>query len=179
MTVRAKFTGAKELEAALRDLGSKATAKRVAVRALTRAAEPIRDKAIQNAPDDPKSGLGKYLRESIKIGKKAGQSRGFKRSMAGGDTAEVWVGIDGNVLPAKAPKTERRRNRKGGGSSGGGVAAYSIFVEKGTSSMAPQPFMEPAWHSEKMTAFNRLGADLWAEIDKAAARQARKKAKGG
>lgn len=178
--MKVKFSGGLQLEAALRDLGDKAAAKRASERALKRAAEPIRERAVQLAPDDPASGVGKYLRESIKVGQKqpgGKASRLFRRSERGKDTAEVWVGIDGNVLPAQAPKTSRRRKRKGGGASGGGVAAYSMFIEFGTSSMPAQPYMAPAWEEKKQEALDRIAADLWDEISKTAARQARKRAK--
>ncbi len=175
-----KFQGGLQLEAALKELGDKGAAKRTSERALSRAATPIRDRAVELAPDDPATGLGKFLRESIKIGQKqpgGKASRLFRRGERGKDTAEVWVGIDDSVKPAQAPKTARRRKRKAGGASGGGVGAYSIFIEMGTSSMAAQPYMRPAWEEKKQEAFDRLAADLWDEISKTAARQARKRAK--
>jgi hypothetical protein len=40
--------------------------------------------------------------------------------------------------------------------------------------MPAQPFLRPAWDAGKRGVLNEFGRLLWAEIDKAAKRQARK-----
>lgn len=176
------FGGGKELEAALRELADPAARRRTATRALTRGAEIIRDEAKVLAPDGPATGPGKYLRDSIKVGKRAEVSirnRQFRASKAGQQMVEMYVGIDPTVKPQEAPKTKARRKRSGGGSSGGAVAAYSIFVEHGTSSMKAQPYMRPAFEAKKGEVLDQIGGILGEEIAKTAARAARKKARKG
>ena len=52
-----------------------------------------------------------------------------------------------------------------------------IWQEFGTSQHGAQPFMRPVWDSDKEGLLEHLGRDLWAEIKKAADRQAKKQAK--
>lgn len=160
------FKGGKELEAALRDLGKRATAKNVAKRALVKAAEPIRDKAKSLAPDDPATGAGKYLRDSIKAAP-------GKRSR--GDRVWALVGIDAEVDPAKY--VDRKSGR--GDYRDPGVAGVSVMMEFGVpaKNIPAQPFMRHAWESEKSRTPDRIAAELRSEIDKSAARAARKKAR--
>ena len=166
------FEGGKALEAALRRIGKEATARNIGTRALKIAAEPIADAARRNAPEDKG-----FLRESIKIATKANMGRG-RALRSRGDTVYAFIGIDGSVLPPKDAKTKRNRRKSRFLQAGGGVAAYSIFVEYGSASMAPQPYMRPAFDGEKENAVKRLGPALWEEIEKAAARAAKKAAKG-
>jgi len=178
MTTRVDFEGGRELEAALESLGERGAIRRTATRALEKAAEVIRDEAIRLAPDSPKSGPGKYLRESIKIGRRAETKGGrqFRRT-SGQDQIEVYVGIDGSVLPAKEPESDERRRRAGGGSSGGAVAFYSQAIELGLGSTPAQPYLRPAYDNKKQEALDELKPILWEEIRKTAERQARKSAR--
>lgn len=176
------FGGGQELEQALREIADVGARRRAAERALRRGAEIIRDEAKILAPDAPESGPGRYLREAIKVGKRADMSvrnRQFRASQAGRQMVEIYVGIDGSVLPPREPKTDRRRRRSGGGSSGGAVAAYSIFVEHGTSSMKAQPYMRPAFDRTRDQVLSEIGGMLGDEIAKTAARAARKAARKG
>ena len=166
------FEGGKALEAALRRIGKEATARNIGTRALKLAAEPIADEARRNAPRDKG-----FLQESIKIGTKANMGRG-RALRSSGDRVYVFIGIDGSVLPPKEAKTKRNKRKTRFLQAGGGVAAYSIAVENGTVSMAPQPYMRPAFDGQKENAVKRLGPALWEEIEKAAARAAKKAAKG-
>lgn len=52
-----------------------------------------------------------------------------------------------------------------------------LMNEYGTVNMAAQPFMRPAWDAGKDGALRAIGDDLGSEIEKAAARQARKAAR--
>jgi hypothetical protein len=45
---------------------------------------------------------------------------------------------------------------------------------KSTGSVAPHPFMRPAFESEKQGTLDRLGVLIWKQIEKAAKRLARK-----
>jgi HK97 gp10 family phage protein len=147
--VKVEFKGGKELEAALRDLGKKATAKNVARRALRLAAQPIRDEWERLAPEDEGD-----LKLSIKIGKAISsfQSRGNR-----GDVVTEFIGID-----------ESQDAR---------LHIYAEVMEFGDGTHKAQPAGRPAWEGKKMEAFDRLADDLRSEIDKAAQRAARKAAK--
>ena len=52
-----------------------------------------------------------------------------------------------------------------------------IWQEFGTVNQPPQPFMRPAWDGGKDALLDGIADDLWAEISKAAARQAKKAAR--
>ncbi len=176
--MKVEFKGGKEFEAALKLLGSAVSARRVGEQLLTNAAEPVRAEAVMLAPDDPTTGPGKYLRDSIKISlnkASSAASRNFRRNtLAGQRLVEVYIGIDGSVKPAAAPKTARRRKRKAGGVSGGGVGAYSIFQEFGTSSTPAHPFMTPAWEAKQGEALSIIQAQIGDVVAKAAARSAKR-----
>ncbi len=172
--MKVEFSGGKALQAKLKALGNVEAARAAGTKVLTNAAALVRDEAVLLAPDDPATGLGLYLKASIKVGpRKDGSAASrsfFRNTMAGRRLVEVYIGIDSSVKPPKGPKTDRRRKRKGGGSSGGGVAAYSIFQEMGTSSMPAHPFMTPAWEAKQGNVLVSIAAQLWTEIAKAAAK---------
>lgn len=163
--MKARFKGSREIEAALREIGSKAIARNVGKRSLLKAAEPIRDKAKQLAPDDPATGAGRFLSESIK----AAPSRRNR-----GDRVWALVGIDSSVDPAV------ERPRQGGGTyRDPGVAGVAVIQEFGApgANVPAQPFMRPAWEAERAATPGRAAAELWSEIEKVALRAARKRAK--
>lgn len=60
----------------------------------------------------------------------------------------------------------------------GTAKGYSVPQEFGTVDHAAQPFMRPAWDQNKDKALKIIGDELGNEIEKAAARRARKLAKG-
>lgn len=60
----------------------------------------------------------------------------------------------------------------------GTASGHGIPQEFGTVDHAAQPFMRPAWDANQNGALKIIGDDLGNEIEKAAARRARKLAKG-
>lgn len=142
------FAGGRELEEALSELGSRSVSKRTAERALKKAAEPIRDKWVQLAPDDSGD-----LKRSIKIGRAV---KGIQRQLPG-EVAATFVGID---------ESENRR-----------LHIYAEVQEFGNESNPAQPAGRPAWESQKGVALARLADDLRDEIEKTRARAARKAAR--
>ncbi len=167
--VKFDFKGGKELQAAFAALGDKEMLRRMGLGALDRGAEPIRDDAIDRAAED--KGV---LKRAIKIGENK-LGRKFQRW----DKLFRWVGIDSKVKSprlAKKKRTKRGRRRLARGS---GVAAYSIFVEKGTSDTRAQPFMRPAYESKKHEAVRRIGVELWRAIDIVGRRRAKLAARLG
>lgn len=164
--MKVSITGGREIEAALRELGSKVTAKNVGRRGLLNAAAPIRDMAKMLAPDDPATGSNKFLKESIK----AVPGRRNR-----GDRVWAIVGIDASVDPA------RNVPRKSGGGSyrDPGVAGVSVIQEFGApgAHVPPRPFMRPSWEANKAATPQRIADEVKVEVEKAAARAARKRAK--
>lgn len=167
-----KISGLRELEKELAGLKDKPTMRRVGLRAVQKAAEVIRDEAKRLAPDDPETGLGNYLVESIKVGKAGGQAQSRANS---GTRVSTFVGIDGSVKPSTPSK--RRKTRKGTGKPGGGVAAYSIFTEMGTATHKAKPYMRPAFEAKKGEAAEGMADILRDEIIKTKGRAARRAAK--
>jgi hypothetical protein len=151
-----KFEGGRELEAALRELGDKGRMRRAATAALKQAIEPVATLAAELAPKDDG-----YLSQSIRIGNPAG---GIKQ---GGDIVEVFVGVDTSV--AAGDTTPAR------------LAVYANVREIG----APErndpatPYLRPAADVELPKSVERLKPLLAAEIEKSAARLARKRARAG
>ena len=148
MTVR--LEGFRELEAALNDL-PKATGRNVLRRVAKGALAPMADKAKSMAPVD-----GGELRESIKLSEKR-----TKRVVR-----ENRFDRNGGLAMAMGPV------------SGNGVLNYASFVEFGTADARAQPFMRPAFDGGKHEALEYIKANLGKEISKAAARLAKKAAKG-
>lgn len=143
-----KFEGGKELEAALMALSSKVTARNIGTRALKKAADPIAAKARILAPKDEHD-----LEQSIKVGKAIAA---FQRDGNRGDYIATFVGIDESI--------DRR------------LHIYAAEQEHGNPArgLEAQPYMRPAWDSEKTKAVDRIAPELWNEIVAANARAARK-----
>jgi HK97 gp10 family phage protein len=86
------------------------------------------------------------------------------------------------AVSTKLSKRARRGHRKLSPNAvevfvGPFAAPRSIAQEFGTIDHAPQPFMRPAWDKHQDSVLEGIGEAMWAEIKKAAARQARKAAK--
>ena len=149
-----KIEGLRELEAALADL-PKATGKNVLKRVLLNRGQPIADAMRSMAPDDPATG-GNDLRSSIAVGTKlSSRQAGLHRKMFKDDKAAVEVFVGAGPLP------------------------QAHLQEFGTVHHGPQPFARPAWDEGQSAVLDGIAADLWAEIEKAAKRLAKKRAKAG
>ena len=155
--VSLKIVGGVQAEAALRELGDWQFIRRAAMEALRGGAIPIRDTAKRNAPKDQL-----HLEQSIKA--KPGRSR----------DGILWyeIGIDPSVQPAMivARKTGRGTYRDPG------VAGNALIQELGTPQMPANPFMTPAWDTEKGATTGRVVASLGPAVEKQAAKIARKAA---
>tara|TARA_R110000868_G_scaffold25149_3_gene98218 strand:+ start:2306 stop:2806 length:501 start_codon:yes stop_codon:yes gene_type:complete len=163
-----KLEGFKELETALAEIEKKATAKGVMRRALKKAAQPVVDAAIGFAPEGPTGNLKKSITISTKLSKR--QAAKNRKLVADGKAAvEMFIGPDYNVAGRHAHLVEFGT----GPHINGGTFAGS--QHPGT---APQPFMRPAWDAEGRKTLDRLGKEMWSEIEKTAARAAKKAARG-
>jgi HK97 gp10 family phage protein len=164
--MKIKIEGLQEIQAALQDL-SKATAKNVVKRVLLKRAQPIVEAARTRAP--VRTGR---LRDSI-----IAQARGGNAGKAAFAKA-----MQGGASRAEAGKAAREANRATGstvevviGPHDG--AFYASLVEFGTEHSSPKPFMRPAWDAGKIKILDGVGDDMWAEIEKTLARQAKRLAK--
>lgn len=164
MAQTVRVEGLRELEAALKDL-SKATGKSVLRRVLLKRAEPVAAAARAMAPDDPDTG-GYDLRKSITVGTKLSRRQAsLNRAATGGGarmTAEGFRSDPKNSVEVFV---------------GAGPVPHAHLQEFGTVNHGPQPFMRPAWDANKNGVLAGLKDDLWAEIEKAAKRLAKKAAK--
>lgn len=177
MTVQVE--GFRELEAALAQIEKKATAKAVMRRALRNAALPVAEKANSMAQIGPTGRLSDSVIVGTKVKNEAGKVAYAKVMGAGGTKGDALA----------AMKSARKGNSTVEMFIGPVVQAfYARFVEFGTApringgkfagtqhpGTAPQPFMRPAWDSEQQATLDRIGAEMWSEIRKSAARAAKR-----
>lgn len=127
----------------------KATRRNVLRRVLLRRAQPVANLASQLAPH--RTGM---LAFSIAVGTQL-----TRRQRRGARINEVEVYI--------------------GPSAGLGTLYYASFEEFGSLDNAAHPFMRPAWDAEKAQVLTLIGRDLGEEVERAAARLARKAARAG
>lgn len=164
MPITIKVEGLQELKAALDEL-PKATARNVQRRVLLNRAQPIVAAAKAKVP--VRTGA---LRDAIRVtttrprGHKAASSRAFAKVR----------GMGGSVTAARAAAKEA------------GASAVEVFVgpvgrlpqagqqEWGNRNHPPHPYLRPAWDEGKEALQAGIKADTWAEIQKAAARRAKK-----
>ena len=152
------LNGFKELDAALGQIEKQTTRRSVAIRSLTVAAEPMRATIERLAPRDKGT-----LHKSIAIAPRAAKGLGRKTKRGGsggefGDEVEVFIGLDTAADPA--------------------VNIYGPSSEFGFGHQPLDPFFRPGYDAEVVPTIARIGAALKADIEKTAARAARKKARG-
>ncbi len=169
--ISVSVSGLSDLDRALGNL-SKATARNVLTRTLTKAAEPIRDEAKRLAP--VKTGK---LRDSIMISAKVKNKVGNAEY-----SAAMRAGLGKEA--ARSALLAARKAGKGTGSfaevyvgpaRGAGVIRYAHIVEFGSIDTAMQPYMRPAWDSTKDQALALIKDELASQIMAAARRVGRSK----
>jgi len=150
--VKFRIEGLKELDKALGQL-PRATGKNVLRRVARKALEPIIADAKTKAPE----GFTGRLRDSLAVSTKLSRSqKALHKEMFASEksSVEMFAGAGAHLFVPQA-----------------------VMQEFGTVNHGPQPFLRPAWDGGKMGALNSIKKDLAAEIKKAAARVARKKAR--
>ncbi|XQZ45688.1 HK97 gp10 family phage protein [Paracoccus yeei] len=185
-SVTFRMEGFKELEAALMRLEKQATRKTVVRNTLKKAGVPIKEAMEANAPVDD-GVLKGSITISTKIKGEAGKAAYSAAMRAGFEKAAA----------VKAMR-DARRAAKGALPpvimyvGPGERAFHAHLVEFGTAphknaglfagsqhpGTAPQPFARPAWDANKDEALQIIATELRAQIDKAVARQAKRRAKG-
>lgn len=172
-----KVDGALDISRALDELGDPKMVRRLVRRVLKQAGQPMVDLARNLAPVDEGN-----LRESIKA--EAG-----KRDRRTPEVTSLVFGIDSEVQPAvyyprqKPRKAKTRKFRSGRVPviatmwRDPGVAGVAWIKEYGTPTKAAQPFMRPAFDQEGEATIQRFGKLAGPEIEKTAARAAKRRSK--
>lgn len=151
--VTVSVEGLREVDFALGELG-KVAGRNVMRRVAKARLEPMAEAARRMAPDDPATG-GNDLKTSIAVSTVLSKSQ--RKKNLGKSEVEAHMG------PA--------------GRGGKGAPPHGVWQEFGTAKHGPQPFMRPAFDAGKDALLAGIKDDLWAEVEKAAARQARKAAR--
>ncbi len=163
-SVRMNVQGLADVERALDNL-SKSVGRSVLRRSLRKAAAPMRDRAKELAPVDDGD-----LRDSIIIGgmlDKSQRSKHRKLTKDERSAVELFVG----------PSYKLGAGGRHGHLVEFGTAPHilgGVFAGAQHPGTSPQPFMRPAFDAEARPTIERLRPLLWAEIDRAARRQAKK-----
>jgi HK97 gp10 family phage protein len=159
-------TGFKELDAALKTM-TRAAGKGALRRAGIKALETVAESARSKAPSDPTTG-GYDLKASIAVSTKLSRSqRRRHRKTVKNDKSSVEVFVGAGPLP-QALHTEFGTSPFISGGKFAGAQNPGIRA---------QPWMRPAWDGGKAQVVEDLKTELWIEVEKAARRAARKKAR--
>ncbi len=155
--MKMRVRGLRELDRALAEL-PKATARNVLKRTARTALEPMRALAEAKAPV-----LSGDLQVSIVLSEKRTRRarKGRPRAIRRADGSFRGV-AQTNYAVALGP------------ASGKGVLNYAALEEFGSANNPPQPFMRPAWDSEKQSSLDRVIEELRSEISRAAERARRR-----
>lgn len=184
MAVKVSVEGLKELDEALGQL-TKATARNVLRRVLKKAGQPIADAARAKAPH-----VSGKLQDSITVGTRIAKSQAAK---AGDAAYSATMRAGGTKQEAQSALRAAARAAKGDAAFvemfvGPANQPLAHVIEFGTGerfhrsgksvgSVAPQPYMRPAWDGEKGRALEIIKGELGDEIMKAAERAAKRAAK--
>lgn len=146
------LAGFRELDGTFYDLGKtleKGVLRRVAIKSLQPMAEVAREKVRTR---------GGFVQRSIHVGTRLAKSQRTKATRSGGsfrqdaqDEVTVYMG------PGQDPA--------------------AITEEFGKYNQAANPYMRPAFDAQAVGTIDRVGEGLWPEIEKTAARRARKLAR--
>jgi hypothetical protein len=144
-----RVSGFAEIEKALDELAKPATRKASARRSLIKAAAPLVSAAKAMAPRDQGD-----LVASIGVGTKLTKRQAsLRRRMFRDEKAAVEVFF------------------------GAGGLAQATQQEFGNFKDTPKPYIRPAWDQGQAGMLERLKAELWIDIEKAVARQAKRAAR--
>ncbi|UWQ16154.1 HK97-gp10 family putative phage morphogenesis protein [Jannaschia sp. M317] len=141
------MTGMRELERNLERL-KRSTRKAVGRRVLKKAAEPVAQLAADLSPYDEGD-----LEAGLAVSHRLSRRDKLRHPEPSSGTVEMFIG----------PAVRGRQ---------GYPYPQAIFQEFGSSKQAPQPFLRPAWESERGAMLDRIGDALRIEIAKTLARVA-------
>ena len=176
MAVKVKVEGLREVQKALRELPKKSTRRNVLKRVGMRRMEAVAKAARALVPVDQGN-----LRESISVGTRAkggtaGQAAFHETLKEGGSRSAASAAAR---AAQRADPTGRDVQVFVGPAGRRGAPPHAHMIEFGTKDFGPEPYMRPAWDREKHGVLRGIENDLWAEIQRAAKRAARKAARAG
>lgn len=183
-----KIDGLKEIEAALSQVAKTSTQTAIMRRALTKAAEPMRDAAKSYVSTNGDGDLEEGIRIGTRTRNEAGNAAYHKTLRSGGDKGQAVQAMRDARRAAKASGLNPAIVLFMGPSE---TAYYAKWIEFGTGPrvqkttgrntgrVTPDPFMRPAFDKEAQPTIDRVKPMLWREIARAAARAAKKAAKNG
>lgn len=174
--LRMELEGAKELEAALRELPYR-VAKTTLRRALMKAAVPMAEAGQANAP------VPELKRRMIVSGRLSARQRAqagrTSRATSGTYTVTIYVGEKPSRIAHLFEFGSAPRYTTGKGDarrkSGSKVASVKAGAYRGR--MIAQPYLRPAFDSTAPSVIRGFGVILGREIERAAVRLAKRKAK--
>lgn len=166
--MKIEVSGAADIQSALRELGDPKAIRTALRAALRKAARPMLDAARNRVPVDQGD-----LKQSVKFAVAKGERPSSPQF-------GIVIGIDMNVQPAKIVTRKTRSNGgKGGTYRDPGVAGVAPIIEFGKPGEPAQPFMRSAFDSEGEATLGRFAQVAGPEIERVAARLAKKRANGG
>lgn len=180
------ITGMAELDRELAQFEKRATQRAVLRRAIVKAAKPMLDAAKANAPDDEGTLQRSIILAAQAVGADAGKAAFAREMRASGDRSAAQAALVSARRAAKASGEVAQVAAYLGPSTD---APHGHLVEFGTGprmqkttgrllgSVAPDPFLRPAWDAQSGPTLSRLSETLRAEIDRAAARIAARAAR--
>lgn len=162
-----KVDGLAGLQSALRELGEPKAVRTALRGALRKSARPMLDAIRDNVPVDKGD-----LKRSVKMGAAKGER--LDSPVFG-----IVIGIDANEQPAKIVTRKTRSNGgRGGTYRDPGVAGVAPMTEFGRPGQAATPFMRPGFDAEADGTLRRFGEVAGPEIERVAARLAKRRAGG-
>jgi len=186
MGVSVRITGLKELEKALQELEKSATRKTVVRNALKKGAAPIASAMGANATRTPDQELSRGIVIGTKIKGEAGAAaysqamkQGFDKASAVKAMRDARRAAKGSLPPVilyVGPSERFSRSHWWEF----GIAPHvngGQFAGTKHPGVKPTPFIRPAWDSQRDTALQIIKTELAEQIRKAAARQAKRRAR--
>jgi HK97 gp10 family phage protein len=162
--MKIEVSGLADLQSALRELGEPKAVRTALRAALRKAGRPMLEAAQARVPVDKGD-----LRRSIKMAAAKGEKVDSPKF-------GIVIGIDINEQPAMiVPRKKRAKGRRGVTYRDPGVAGVGPMTEFGTPQKGAEPFMRPAFDTEGEATIRRFGEVAGPEIERVAARLAKKR----
>lgn len=188
MAVTVDVRGLRELERALGEIEKRATQKTVVRNTLKKAAEPTAEMMRSGAAATWDSKIAGNIIVSTKIKNEAGKAAyaASMRETRGDKGASVKAMRDarraakGTLPPVLMYVGPGERSWRAHWVEFGISPHTNAGIYAGTRhpGVRPNPFIRPAWDATQNVALDIVATEMWTQINKAAKRQARRKAKG-
>lgn len=187
MAVTVEMRGLRELEAALDQIEKSATRKTVVRNTLKKAAEPTADLMRSQASGTWDKKISGNIIVGTKIKNEAGRAA-YAATMreTGGNKGAAVTAMRGARRAAKGTMPPVLMYVGPGEASWRahwvefGIGPHingGMFAGTQHPGVRPSPFVRPAWDATQNVALDIIATEMWVQIDRAAKRQARRRAK--